>query len=354
VSLEYENGQDSFPKSVVVKTPSPAAIDDLMKKLAGGGEYNIEESMQFVTMGHSIECAAYRTFGRNPPIPLPIIYAATDCQKDQMGAIVMEDLSGKATIVGDPTCTLSLEQLYETADAVASWHAWCLTTDTDWQSHFEPMDSERRTSLFKNWFEMMKNCFERAKAKYPGVFDKIDAEVAQNQMDMEKMSKTFQKHRTIIPDVIVHGDFYGPNLMFQVSKDASGKDVAGTKLISIIDWPLSHSGNGMDDFARLLTVSADTETRRKHTKDILRRYYDTLVKKAGADKIKASFEDILNIYDDYLVMAGMFFVLMLDWLQNLWVTAQGEEGEKKKHVLYERCLGVYEDMLPIMEKAGRV
>lgn len=120
----------------------------------------MEQTIAFSTMNHSIECAAYKVFGKNPPIPLPIIYAATECQKDQLGAIVMEDFGHKAAIIGDPTCTLSLEQLYAAADAVADWHAWCYTTDVDWQSHFEAADSERRKQTFAGWFDMMKNCFE--------------------------------------------------------------------------------------------------------------------------------------------------------------------------------------------------
>jgi aminoglycoside phosphotransferase (APT) family kinase protein len=348
VCLEYEKDEDSFPKSVVVKTPSAPAIEEMLKKLTMGKELDIEEAMEFSTLGHSTECAAYRVFGKNPPIPLPKVYAATDCRPGHMGAIVMEDLSEKSAIIGDPTCTLSLEQLYEAADAVASWHAWCMTTDTDWQKHFEPADSERRKELYEQWFEMMKNCFQRVKEKYPNVFDKIDLEMAKKQFDMAEFSKTMQKHRSIMSDVIIHGDFYANNLMYETSKDETGKVTVGSKLFSIIDWPMAHLGNGMEDFARLMTQSVDTETRRRHTKDVLRRYYDSLVKKAGIEKVKASFEEILKIYDDHFVIAGMFYVMMLDWLQSLFVSATGEEGERKKQILYDRCHAVYEDFVPLI------
>lgn len=160
VAVEYENGQPSYPKSVIVKTPSLPAIEDLMKKLTAGNEFNVDETIDFTTKGHNIECEAYRAFEKDPPIPLPIIYAATECHKDKMGAIVMEDFGDRAAIIGDPISTLSLDQLYAAADAVADWHAWCYTTDTDWQSRFEPADSDRRKELFAGWFDMMKNCFE--------------------------------------------------------------------------------------------------------------------------------------------------------------------------------------------------
>jgi len=351
VFIEYENNEKNiFPKSVIVKTPSMLAIEDLMKKLTAGQEFDMDESMQFVTFGHSVECAAYKIFGKNPPIPLPAIYAATDCHAGQMGAIVMEDLSEKSAIIGDPTCALSLEQLYEAAEAVGNWHAWCLTTDTDWKSHFEEGDSDRRREMFKNWFGMMTDCFERVKVNYPNVFDKIDMEAAKNQFDMDKFSQVLQKHRAILPDVIVHGDFYANNLMYEISKDSTGQVTVGSKLIAIIDWPLAHSGPGMEDFGRLMALSVDIETRRKHTNDVLKRYYDTLIKKAGPGKVKATFEDILKIYNDHFVMGGMFFVLMLDWLQNLFVRATGEEGEKKRKILFDRCYAVYEDFVPLMEK----
>jgi len=106
----------------------------------------------------------------------------------------------------------------------------------------------------------------------------------------------------------------------------------------------------MDDLGRLMSLSVDTETRRRHTKDVLRRYYDRLVKKVGSEKVKATFEELSEIYEDHFMMAGFFYVLMLDWLQNLFVSAVGEEREKKRRILFERCLAVYEDFLPRMLK----
>jgi hypothetical protein len=356
VKLEYENGDEKYPKSVVVKTPSLPALEDLMSKLTAGNETDapgttFDEMVEFTTFGHTAECEAYRIFGDQPPIPLPIIYAATKCHANEMGAIVMEDLSDRSSIIGDPLSVLSLDQLNAAVDAMATWHAWCLTTNVPWQQHFEAADSGRRKEMFTNWFGMMKGVFERTKQKYPNVFTALDEGLAQKPFDMDEFTRVLNKHRAIMPDLIVHGDFYANNLMYETYKDEKGKVVVGSKLISIIDWALTHSGSPMEDLGRLLSLSVDTETRRRHTNDVLRRYYDKLIEKAGKEKVKATFEQIVEIYEDDLVMAGVFFVLMLDWLQNLFVREVGEEGERRRKILFERCLGVYEDILPIMAKA---
>lgn len=198
----------------------------------------------------------------------------------------------------------------------------------------------------------MSYLLQRVKVKYPNVFSKLSDELVKHSMDMSEFSRVVQKHRSIIPDVVVHGDFYANNLMYETSKDQTGKITVGSKLLCIIDWALAHSGCGLEDFGRLLVMSVDTETRRKHSEDVLRRYYDRLVKKAGIEKVKASFEQLLQVYEDHFIFSGMFFVLMLDWLQNLFVRVEGDEGERKRQILYERCKAAYDDIMPLIEKAA--
>lgn len=82
----------------------------------------------------------------------------------------------------------------------------------------------------------------------------------------------------------------------------------------------------------------------------MRRYYNRLVKNAGADTILASFEDLMQVYDDQFVLAGMCFVFMLDWWQKLFAGEGDDEDRTKKQALFERSVHVYEDLLPLIEK----
>lgn len=167
LALEYEIDNPVFPKSVILKTPSKSAVADTCKKFTMGNG-DMKPEIESHILGHGTECTAYTLLGKYSPIPLPIIYAATKCEKSKMGIILMEDLGDKATTVGDPTHTLSLEQLYEVAEVMAEWHAWCMTTDIDWKRYFEAADSERRKQEYDDeWLETVLKCFQVSSENSP-------------------------------------------------------------------------------------------------------------------------------------------------------------------------------------------
>src|SRR5262245_37211354 len=68
IFLEYDDeitkDSKSLPNSVVLKTPSLPAIEDLMKKMnAGeGAAFGADQGIQFTIMGHQQECKAYLAF----------------------------------------------------------------------------------------------------------------------------------------------------------------------------------------------------------------------------------------------------------------------------------------------------
>lgn len=176
LELEYDGEQDSLPKSAVLKVPSRAAVKESYKKLITDEDADVDEEVESHIASHAIECMTYKILGKHSPLPLPIIYAARPFENEKVGAILMEDLDEKAATIGDQTCTLPLDKMYEVADTLAEFHAWCITTNYDWKRHFDPPYCDHRKQAYHDKeFAIMKKCFEVSrslwlvrKTKLPG------------------------------------------------------------------------------------------------------------------------------------------------------------------------------------------
>lgn len=177
------------------------------------------------------------------------------------------------------------------------------------------------------------------------MFNKVSYEKASYLAAIECMNATTEKFSDKFPEVMVHGDFYANNLMFE--RDHHQKTTS--RLLGVVDWQLCHRGQGMHDLARLLVFNTSPEVRRSHTTRLLRLYYDTMTEKAGKAKLaKIEFEDVLALYEECFVSLAMFYTILIVWLQDLYVQDKSEKGDFERKCMLERCIAVYDDATKIL------
>jgi Phosphotransferase enzyme family len=85
------------------------------------------------------------------------------------------------------------------------------------------------------------------------------------------------------PATICHGDFRIDNLLFDDRADA----IDG---VAVLDWQISYRGPAITDVAYFLCQSMTVEERRRAEADLVRAWYDAVVRSIGRDLDEYPFE----------------------------------------------------------------
>ncbi|CDW61276.1 protein nhr isoform [Trichuris trichiura] len=246
---------------------------------------------------HKTECAVYELFNTDPPdIPLATCYSAIPKgAADKLPMIVLQDMHeyGKHQPIKKG---LTVNQLYEVADKLAALHAWSLTTNCGWREKVPSFETvcgivqREMAHMIEITAKKIKNETRRLDAID---FNKISLLLA----DDEKIKKLALGFRSVMPDVIVHGDLCSNNLIFSTDEKTGN---ASRNLIAIIDWQICHQGPFAEDLCNLLSCSVAKWKRRKYTKPIFKRYFDTLNQLLPDDVSIGSFDEAYGQFRNYL------------------------------------------------------
>jgi len=282
-----------------------------------------------LNQGHKIECHMYDLFGKDKadaPVPMGRAYATwvgDDGVHPPM--ILLEDLGDRARVLGDGSASLSFAQMLSVAEAQANLQAWCLTTEKNWKEKLETF--EDRMAVFAAFVPMMQQAVQKAKEAYPEAFGKLDNTKLMRFFDLEGMKKFHFAYREYMPDVMVHGDFWANNIMFNKLPDGS----MGNDLVAFIDWQLTFIGNPLMDLGRMLSMSFDSDLRNAHLEDIIKRYYECLQKKLG-DKMPEglTFERVLHMAHEQTAINCLMLFFMQDTMQSMFAPLDGPESEIKR------------------------
>lgn len=104
------------------------------------------------------------------------------------------------------------------------------------------------------------------------------------------------------------------------------------------------SAGPMTDLARLMACSVSLKTRREHIKEILHHYYDTLKSIAG-DKLKASYEQIEDLFHRQFAFSILTLLPALPIFINVLVKSEGEQKKKEQMEIISRFKASYEDAM---------
>ena len=127
-----------------------------------------------------------------------------------------------------------------------------------------------------------------------------------------------------IPPVLVHGDMWVGNLLWEWS--SNGK--AGNRVLAIIDWQICHAGTCCEDIARLLATSCSGEMRRAKTEEILIFYYEKLTQHMKGDTVPFSFQQVKEVYNRMLPCGMMFLLLGIPF----WIKGSAIKGENTEYI----------------------
>lgn len=229
--------QDALPKSAILKALSKEAIEKMFGHLkVSQEEFEKIGFMQLLVKGHDIECTIYDMFGKKdskPPVPVARAYATWKSGANgRPPMMLVEDLGDRARVLGDGSLSLTLEQLLNLAEAQASLHTWCLTTKDEWRNKFETF--EDRVQMMAAFIPMMQRGLESAKQAFPDEFGALDEAKLGKLFEIETMRKMHDTYKAWMPDVLVHGDFWANNVMFNKLPDGS----MGNEIVAVIDWQM--------------------------------------------------------------------------------------------------------------------
>jgi len=82
------------------------------------------------------------------------------------------------------------------------------------------------------------------------------------------MMANYDWYRTVLPDVMTHGDTWVNNVLFE--REDGGE--AGARIAAFIDWQICFEGCGLNDLARVSTWCVDPQLRVEHEHEIVARW----------------------------------------------------------------------------------
>lgn len=228
----------------------------LVVKLAAENETNRAVSQQFNL--YLKEVSYYRDLAPRNQARSPKIFAS-DIDDQHNFFLLMEDVSDYR--LGNQVTGATLEETKICVTELARLHAsfWNQVDDIDWLPNMSGSDNARNMALgaeagwpqlralFGEWLpESIDNLREQYLARIPSL---------QAQLDQP-------------PRTLIHGDFRMDNMLFGQHKDHHP--------LLIVDFQGPLKGNGIHDFAYLMSHSVQTAVRRAHEQELVQLYVNVL------------------------------------------------------------------------------
>ncbi|MFG1925475.1 phosphotransferase [Cryptosporangium sp. NPDC048952] len=231
--------------------------------------------MNVVGMGHR-EVLFYRAVAGDLPIRVPRCYAAFDDPTLGRIAVVLEDLTGKATF-RDVRDDVSLAEAEAVVDAFADLHA-ALWQSPRLSGELAELGPLRRSPVVGMFGRAL---VRRALAKpAKPVADLISADLARRSRVVSENLETLDAFWAAQPQTLTHGDPHLGNLFFEGGCPG------------FLDWQVATICPGIRDVAYFLVTSLQPSTAREHERGLVDRYADRL---AGAG-VKADPETLWTWY----------------------------------------------------------
>jgi hypothetical protein len=245
VSLDYDREEKDAPRSVVVKIEPES---DNFHRF--GDELNAFQR----------EIRFYKEVASNVPIRLPILYFSVD--EPPAYSMVMEDLSSYTP--GDQVIGMHSEQVMATVEILAKLQARYWNNITLEQLEWMPTTNAVGIDYQEKWGSFVEHFGSYVDKKGLELGERLGNSIPWLEKEIEKRPKT-----------IVHTDLREDNLLFG--------DPNSDEAILILDWQLAIRSIGAFDVARIIGGSELPSERSGHQLEVLRRWYDALIKEGVRD-----------------------------------------------------------------------
>jgi len=274
--------------------------------------------------------------GDNPPLPVPKVYGCCLVTDTKPGLIVMEDMGARAGLIDNIATGLSLNQWRNCLNCLADLHAWSMTTDVPWRD--QVTDITTMSDFFKSFQQNAPTQIKMLKETYPEYFSHVDEENVIKEMVFENLMEKNTKYKTVMQDVLQHGDTWLNNILFEKKEDGTLTD----NVAAFIDWQICMKGSIANDVARLSSWCVNHEIRRAHEMELLKHYYDRLISKSGG-KLTVTFEQVKDLYQTLMALNGVMGVIMVDMMLHMVGKVDEDKTGWRKKELLQRTQALYDD-----------
>jgi aminoglycoside/choline kinase family phosphotransferase len=263
IHLDYDDGNEAAPRSLVAKFSSP---DLRIRALVHSAGF-YEREVRF-----------YKQLAGRSPIHTPRCYFGAVQPSDGASLLLLEDLGGVGN--GSWAAGCSVREAEIAVRAIASFHAtWWQDPRLDGQRWLELPDvvsaEQAQVAVCEAWEPFLARLGPQVSAEV------LDAGAWLRRRLGRLCAYLYQE----APRTVVHNDYQADNLFFP--------GAGGVPALTVVDWQVATRGRGVLDIAWLLGGNLDPADRRKHERDLLRTYHVQLV----ADGVPGY--GLARCWDDY-------------------------------------------------------
>jgi hypothetical protein len=317
IELKWATDADYLPKTLVVKTLPPSLDRHFLSML----------------QGVSREAIFYQRFdlerkeGEAPMEFIPKIYYSEGSGSKGEFVIIMEDLKNatRAGLLLGNQCWGAVdipkdlqkphEYIFEkvfTSVAELHFEHWRdeKLLDLGWLKNTHWLNGCRRAtwelcsiSTRNNWEKIRHEATKEGGLNWnPLIIETMDNAVHNTTWNTYHVAFDIKDKKT--PFTLVHGDFHAGNCMWDEKRNPP---------VYLFDWSEVSIGDPYTELAQYMVSNATIDVRRKHEKELVRKYHQKLVD-LGVDPTVHTFEDA---WDRYMVGGIEKWIQMLALLAAL-------------------------------------
>lgn len=296
------SSKEHLPKSVLVKIPTDAKFNGSDEPEAKTPIFDID--IQVLYDLHNKEAEFYEMVARldtSKALKIPKIYGKLNAVKGSSSTpfIILEDLSVEGRVPDMMLESLSLPQIRQMIDFLASIHAFSLI-NPQWNESgtYQAQNKETAQMLMS----IAKSAASTLVTAYPTAFTLTDNQL-ERLFDFDTYLKALDPGNS--PKVIVHGDLWSSNIIYK-----KNGEILDEELLGVVDWQTPYPGHCGTDLARLMTSSVDFNLRRQYEAQLIQEYYELLKGKLPKGyQLHLSLEDVIGLYRKALTYASVSFFL---------------------------------------------
>ncbi|KAK0427537.1 hypothetical protein QR680_010281 [Steinernema hermaphroditum] len=340
VTIRFEDCGD--PHIVILKVPGIESAEIFRNGEAS--PINLERVIDC----HNREVYFYKHFAPKIEIPLVRVFRAVEwIPGKQMGCILMENLcenSDTASFYG----SLSRGQVEAVVKSLAKLHGFFLSTPREqWAGKFQ-LTIMNTEEIVKGGARTMKEMAEER----PEMFKEIASQLLPYMKSQRFYDYTIRDLGVElgIPPILIHGDVWTNNVMFDQRADGS----LGDGLRALLDWQIIHDGCIAFDLARLLVISLDGDVRRELEAHMLELYFDSL-KAFLAERnleITFGFGQLLEAYKAAFITQSVFVLLFAISFTSKPIINEFEKKlqDARREKLYLRAYNALEEAVEYLKE----
>ena len=300
LSLTYDRADAAGPRSLIAKLPT---ADEAIRSIALLFGWYEHEVRFYEEIAGQVELRTPKCY-----------YSAMDVPAGRF-ALLLEDLAPARC--GDQLASCSLDDaklaLSELAKLHAAWWNSPRLEQLDWMP---ALDDGALQQILVTLYQQ----------SWPYFVEQVGQQVPKAVLDVgERFGSnlfTIVEGLAERPRTITHTDFRLDNMFFGIEDGGSP--------FALIDWQLVQRGGGVLDVTYFLAGNFPPETRRKHQKELLRTYHETLVRHGVSDY------PFVQCMEDYRMAALFLLIFLVTNRENFDIEAYPERGQALMNTMLER------------------